>query len=87
MVRLMDKLRVVRRRRPLPEFRKVPAKVPAPCPIDTMSLGDVLFRLSLLSPDRYRAIDKLTRLSFKELWPHDTDILLLREFRVVSRRR
>lgn len=84
----MDRLRVVRgRRRSIPEFRKIPAKVPALLKVDTMSLGDLLYRLSLISPDRYRALDQLARISYKELWPHDTDILTLREFKRVVRHR
>lgn len=83
----MNRLRVVRRRRSIPEFRKIPAKVHALPTIDMMSLGDVLYRLSLVSPDRYRALDKLARISFKELWPHDTDILALKEFQGVVRHR
>lgn len=84
----MDRLRVVRgRRRSIPEFRKIPAKVPAPSKVDTMSLGDLLYRLSLISPDRYRALDLLARISYRELWPHETDILTLKEFKGIVRRR
>ncbi len=81
----MTRLRVVRRRS-LPDVRFQPAKVLPPTNVDTMSLGDVLYRLSLVSPDVYKAFDQFARLRYKQLWPHNTDIIALKEFRLASRK-
>lgn len=43
----------------------------------TMTLGDVLFRLALVSPDKYRHIDTLVRCVFRDAWPSDQDVLNL----------
>lgn len=80
----MASLRVVRRRS-LSDVRMIPAKVLPKTNIDTMSLGDVLYRLSLVSPNVYKAFDEFARLRYKQLWPHETDIIALKEFRLASR--
>ena len=45
-----------------------------------MSLGDVLYRLALVAPDQYEAIDTIARAAYKTAWPvEDSDPLELLE--------
>ena len=45
-----------------------------------MNLGDVLYRLALIAPDQYEAIDVMARLAYKTAWPvEDSDPLELLE--------
>lgn len=50
---------------------------PRRLPVKDMSLGDVLSRLALVSPEQYRAIDGLIRAVYLREWPLDDDPLLL----------
>ena len=36
-----------------------------------MTLGDVLYRLALVSPQDYRAIDTIARAVLEQRWPKD----------------
>lgn len=44
-----------------------------------MSLGDVLFRLAVIAPEQYKALDTLARAIYAREWPIDDDALLLME--------
>ena len=45
-----------------------------------MSLGDLLYRLALVAPDKYEALDMLAREAYKTAWPvEDSDPLELLE--------
>lgn len=45
--------------------------------VKDMTLGDVLFRLALIAPDKYRALDVIIRWVYEKEWPIDDDALLL----------
>lgn len=51
--------------------------VPQPPP-DPMTFGDVLFRLALVAPDDYRLVERLARELFRQAWPLETDVLVLK---------
>ena len=56
----------------VPNLRIVP---PPPSP-PQMSLGDLLYRLSIVSPDDYRAVERIARSIYAKRWPHpNRDIL------------
>jgi hypothetical protein len=57
--------------------RPTPQKASLPHPADSMTLGDVLYRLAIVSPNDYRAIETLARDAFQRRWPHDGDQLFL----------
>lgn len=44
-----------------------------------MTLGDVLFRLAVIAPEQYKALDALARAIYAREWPIDDDALLLME--------
>lgn len=52
-----------------------PLKAPS---VDAMTPGDILMRLSIISPDTYRAVIAIAREKYKALWPFPYDILPLR---------
>jgi hypothetical protein len=45
--------------------------------VEEMTLGDLLWRLSLISPRHYRAIIAIAQESYKRLWPSTEDPVLL----------
>lgn len=82
----MHKLRVLKRARPIPAKANLHSQTNGRrFDVDRAALGDVLYRLSLVSPTDYRAADKFLRYRYKQLWPHETDILELREAQGVLR--
>lgn len=44
-----------------------------------MTLGDVLFRIAVIAPEQYKALDILARAIYAREWPIDDDALLLME--------
>jgi hypothetical protein len=59
------------------QLRMVRSRPPTFNTIDAMSPGDLLHRLSVVSPELYRAIIKAARESYRKVWPFPSDPLQL----------
>jgi hypothetical protein len=60
-------------------FRRPAAKAPTIHP--ELSHGDVLYRLSLIAPEIYKALETLARSQYHACWPLEEDVIA-----VLSRR-